>query len=289
MKRKILISILAVTLGILGIILVISSENTLTMHPKGVIAKDILDLICTNFVLMGLIIIPTFLLLFWVVWRYCIKNEHAVYDPHHSFGRMGPVLMWGLPCIIVIALSLVTWDATYKLNPYKPIDSEVKPLTVQVVALDWKWLFIYPELGIATLNYLHIPAHTPIHLQLTADDAPMNSFWIPQLCGQIYSMTGMTTQLYLMADEAGDYAGKAVEINGEGYSDMTFLVKAVAPMEFENWVQLAKESPLHLTEDVYKDLVKHFVKKDILLYSEVEKNLYHKIVHKYMYPTGSVL
>ena len=289
MKRKILIGIFAVALGILGIILVLFSEHALTIHPKGVIARDILDLICTNFILMGIIIIPTYLLLFWVVWRYCIKNQNAEYDPDHSGGRLSQVMLWGLPSIIVIVLALVTWDTTYKLNPYKPIDSEVKPLRVQVVALDWKWLFIYPEQGIATLNYLHIPAGTPIHLQLTADDAPMNSFWIPQLSGQIYSMAGMTTQLHLMADEPGDYAGKEVEINGDGYADMTFLVKATTPIDFENWVQLVKASPHHLTEDVYKELVKHFVKKDILLYSEVEENLYHKIVHKYMYPTGPVL
>ena len=289
MKRKILIGVLIAAIGLLGIIFVLSSENALTIHPKGVIARDILDLICTNFVLMGIIIIPTYLLLFWVVWKYCIKNENAVHDPHHTCRPIGQMMMWGLPCIIVIVMALITWDVTFKLNPYKPIESDAKPLTVQVVALDWKWLFIYPEQGIATLNYLHIPAGTPIHLELTADDAPMNSFWIPQLGGQIYSMTGMTTQLHLMADGPGDYAGKAVEINGDGYADMTFLVKATTHTEFENWVQLAKTSPYHLTEDVYQELVKHFVKKDILLYSEVEQNLYHKIVHRYMYPTGPVL
>lgn len=289
MKRKFLISILAVTIGIVGIFLVLSSENALTVHPKGIIARDILALIKTNFVLMGCIIIPTYLALFWVVWRYCIKNEHAVYDPEHTYGPIGQAMLWGGPCIIVIALSFVTWKATYKLNPYKPIASDAKPLIVQVVALDWKWLFIYPDQGIATLNYLHIPAATPIHLQLTADDAPMNSFWIPQLGGQIYSMAGMTTQLHLMADGPGDYVGREVEINGDGYSDMTFLVKAVAPHDFEKWVQLVKTSPHRLTEEAYKELVKHFVKRDILLYSEVEKNLYQKIVHKYMYPTRPVL
>lgn len=289
MKRKFLFSIFAIAIGILGIVFVLSSENAVTMHPKGVISRHILDLICTNFALMGLIIIPTYLALFWVVWRYCIKNENAEYDPDHSYGRTGQVVLWGLPCIIVIALSLITWGATYKLNPYKPIDSKVKSLTVQVVALNWKWLFIYPEQGIATLNYLHIPAQTPVHLELTADHAPMNSFWIPQLSGQIYSMAGMNTQLHIMADGPGDYVGKEVEINGDGYADMTFLVKSTTLADFENWVQLVKASPHHLTEDAYKELIKHFVKKDILLFSEVEKDLYHRIVHKYMYPTGPVL
>src|SRR5882672_6314828 len=111
MKRKFLLGILAAAIGILGIILVLSSENALVVHPKGIIAKNILDLICTNFYLMGLIIIPTYLVLFWVVWRYCIKNEDAVYDPHHSYGRIGQAILWGLPCIVVIMLALVTFRA----------------------------------------------------------------------------------------------------------------------------------------------------------------------------------
>ncbi len=289
MGKKILIGIILVVLGFLGIILVLSNENALSMHPRGIIARDILHLIWANFALMWIIIIPTYFLLFWVVWRYGLKNENAVLDPEHTSGTLGAVLMWGLPTLIVIPLALITWDATYKLNPYKPIASEVKPLTVQVVALDWKWLFIYPEQGVATLNYLHIPAHTPIHLQLTADHSPMNSFWIPQLSGQIYSMAGMTTQLHIMADKVGDYAGKEVEINGEGYADMTFAVRAVEPTEFGDWVQLVKASPHHLTADVYEQLTKHLVQKNILLYSEVEENLFHKIVHKYMYPIRKVL
>ena len=120
MKKKFIISIFAVAIGILGIIFVLSSENALTIHPKGVIARDILDLICTNFVLIGIIIIPTYLVLFWVVWRYCIKNEDAEYDPHHSYKRIGQVILWVLPCIIVIVMAPITRDATYKLNPYKP-------------------------------------------------------------------------------------------------------------------------------------------------------------------------
>ena len=137
--------------------------------------------------------------------------KQAEYDPDHTFGAIGELIMWGLPSIIVIVMAIVTWDATHRLNPYKPIESDVKPLIVQVVALDWKWLFIYPEQGIATLNFFHIPEQTPIHLKLSADGTPMNSFWIPQLSGQIYSMTGMTTQLYLMADGPGKYTGRLLK------------------------------------------------------------------------------
>lgn len=289
MKRTFLIGLLLVVLGVIGIVVVLIDENALVVHPRGVIAQSELELIITNIVLMLLIIIPTYILLFVVVWKYCIKNEQAKYDPKHTYGPVGELIMWGVPSIIVIALALVTWNATHKLNPYKPIESDVKPLAVEVVALDWKWLFIYPELGIATLNYLHIPEQTPIHFKLTADGAPMNSFWIPQLSGQIYSMTGMTTQLYLMADGPGEYRGRAVEINGEGYADMTFAVKSMPPKEFEDWVAQVKQSSFHLTEDVYEALVKPEVNKSLIPYSEVENDLYHKIIHKYMYPTKPVL
>ena len=289
MKRKFLIGILAVIVGVIGIVLVLSSENALIVHPKGIIAKSELELIITNIALMLTIIVPTYILLFVVVWKYCIKNEKAPYDPDHSYGLVGELLMWGLPSLVVAVMSLVLWNATHKLNPYKPIESDVKPITIEVVALDWKWLFIYPEQGVATLNYFHIPERTPIHFRLTADGAPMNSFWIPQLSGQIYSMTGMTSQLYLMADGTGDYAGRAVEINGEGYADMTFSVTSTSSKDFEEWIAQVKKSSLHLTQNTYDDLVKPEVNKSRLQFSEVEKDLFQKIVEKYMYPTQPVL
>jgi len=289
MKRNFFIGLFAVVLGVIGIVIVLSNENALVVHPKGIIAKNELELIITNIVLMLVIIVPTYLFLFAVVWKYCIKNEHAKYDPDHSYGPVGELIMWGLPSIVVAVMAVVTWDATHRLNPYKPLESHVKPLTVQVVALNWKWLFIYPEQGIATLNYFHIPERTPIHLKLAADGSPMNSFWIPQLSGQIYSMAGMSTQLNLMADGSGEYRGRAVEINGEGYADMTFPVKSTSQKDFEAWVTEVKQSPHHLTKDSYNELIKPAVNKSIILFSEVEKDLYHQIIHKYMYPTNPVL
>lgn len=287
--RKILIGLLLAIIGITGIVIVLASENALVVHPKGIIAQSELELIITNIVLMLTIIVPTYLLLSFVIWKYCIKNENAKYDPDHSFGPVGELIMWGLPSIIVVVMAIVTWNATHKLNPYKPIESEIKPLVVQVVALNWKWLFIYPEQGIATLNYFHIPDQTPIHLQLSADGTPMNSFWIPQLSGQIYSMTGMTTQLYLMADGPGEYMGRAVEINGEGYAGMTFPAKSSSQKDFDAWVAQIKKSSFHLTEDAYNELLKPAVNKSFIPFSEVDKDLYHKIIHKYMYPTKPVL
>ncbi len=289
MLKKLLIVLVAVLVGVIGIVIVLTNENAFVVHPKGIIAKQELELIITNIILMLTIIIPTYILLFWIVWKYCIKQDVSKYNPDHTSGPIGELMMWILPSIIVVIMAVVTWEKTHRLDPYKPLESEAKPLTVQVVALDWKWLFIYPELGIATLNYLYIPERTPIHLRLTADGSPMNSFWIPQLSGQIYSMTGMSTQLHLMADASGEYIGRAVEINGEGYADMTFSVKSATAENFEDWVKQVKSSPLRLTDNIYDNLVKPTVNRSILLFSSVEEDLYHKIIHKYMYPTKLVL
>lgn len=289
MKKKYLLGIFIILVGLLGIIFVITNENTLVFHPKGIVAHNQLKLIITNIILMMLILVPTTVLLFVIVWKYCIKNKNRSYDPHHSFGPKGELLMWLLPSIIVAVMAAITWKATHKLDPYKPLESDVKPLKVQVVALNWKWLFIYPEQEIATLNYFYFPEKTPVHLNLAADHSPMNSFWIPQLSGQIYSMAGMTTQLHLMADGPGEYAGRAVEINGEGYADMTFLAKSVPEKDFETWVEKVKQSTHQLTEESYNQLTKPAVNKEVILFSKVQKDLFHKIVHKYMYPTHPVL
>lgn len=289
MKKFLLLGLLAVVVGVIGITAVLASENALLVHPKGIISSSILELIIINISLMLVIIVPTYILLFTVVWKYCIKKDDAKYDPEHSFGLMGEVLMWGLPTLVVAVMSIVTWKATHALNPYKPIESDKKPLTIQIVALNWKWLFIYPEEGIGTLNYFHIPAKRPIHLKLAADNSPMNSFWIPELSGQIYAMTGMTTQLHMMADGPGDYVGRAVENNGEGYAGMTFTAKSSSEKDFDAWVAQVKRSRHHLTEDAYNELMKPSVNSSVIFYSKVKDGLYHKIVHKYMYPTKPVL
>jgi len=288
-KKYLITGLLVVIIGIIGIAIVLANENALVVHPKGIIAKSILELIATNILLMLIIIVPTYIFLFSVVWKYCIKKEGIKYDPNHSYGKTGELLMWGLPSIIVVVMAIITWNFTHKLNPYKPLESNIKPLIVQVVALNWKWLFIYPEQGIATLNDLHIPEQTPIHFKLTADNSPMNSFWIPQLSGQIYSMTGMTTQLHLMADGPGEYTGRAVEINGEGYAGMTFPAKSISHKDFDEWINQVKKSPHHLTENDYKELAKPFINRSVIYFSEVEQDLFQKIIQKYMYPTTPVL
>jgi cytochrome o ubiquinol oxidase subunit 2 len=186
-------------------------------------------------------------------------------------------------------MAVVTWHASHKLDPYKPLMSDVLPLEIQVVALDWKWLFIYPEEGVASVNFVQFPASTPIKLILTADGSPMNSFWLPQLSGQIYAMSGMVTPLHIMADMPGVYTGRAAEINGAGFADMTFVAKSTSQSDFDTWVKEVKQSPLKLNASVYNELVKPSQNNPITLYSSVEKELFHTIVVKYMDPTHAGL
>lgn len=283
MKRlRFAIGLFAILCAIVAIFFVLKSDNALLTHPEGIIARDELHLIKMNILLMLIVIAPTFALLFWIVWKYRSKNSKAQYAPEKTGGVFGQLVLWIIPSIIIALLSIIIWKSTHKLDPYRPIEGDVKPLTIQVVALDWKWLFIYPDLGIATLNFVQIPAATPIHLELTADGAPMNSFWVPQLSGQIYTMTGMITQLHLMADKPGIYAGRAAEINGKGLADMTFVIKSTSQSDFNAWVAIVKESPLQLTDPIYNELVKPSLNDPVKLYSNVEKDLFKKIVMKYM-------
>lgn len=290
MKRiKLVIGILAFIGFVLGIFFVLRNENALVVHPKGIIANSQLNVIVKIILLMLIVVVPTFIALFVVAWKYRAKNSKAEYDPEQSYGGVREALLWIIPAIVIAVMAVTTWNDTHQLDPYKPIKSDVEPLKIQVVALDWKWLFIYPEQQIAALNFVQFPAKTPVHFELAADSSPMNSFWIPQLSGQIYSMAGMITSLHMMADEPGEYSGRAAEINGKGYASMTFVAKSTSQAEFEDWVQEVKKSSHPLTDSLYNKLVKPSKKNPIALYSSVEENLFSKIVMKYMHPTQKKL
>lgn len=281
-RLKLLAAVLAVLCASCACFFVVSSDYAVVFHPKGIIASEELRLIITNVCLMLSVIIPTFILLLITAWKYRSTNRQHEYRPEHTVGMWGQLLLWAIPSVVIAIMAVHAWGATHDLSPYKPIKSEVKPLTIQVVALDWKWLFIYPEQGIASVNFFQFPAQTPIRFELSADNSPMNSFWIPQLSGQIYAMTGMITPLHIMADGPGEYSGKAAEINGEGYSDMTFVAKACSQEDFEAWVRYVQQSPLQLTVAEYDRLSKRSTDHPVLLYSSVEESLFHKIVMKPM-------
>ena len=273
----------AILSAVLAIFFVLKSDRALLTHPKGVIARSELKLITTNILLMLVVIVPTYFFLFWVAWKYRSKNAKSKQKSSPSQGPFRELILWIIPSIVVLVMAIITWKATHALDPYRKLESENKTLKIQVIALDWKWLFIYPEQGIATLNFVQFPEKTPIHFELAADNSPMNSFWIPQLSGQIYAMSGMVTPLHIMADGAGTYVGRASEINGEGFADMTFVVKSTSLSEFEEWVNTAKGSAFPLTHSTYETLLQKAVNNSVILYSDVEKDLFHHVVMKYMH------
>ena len=282
-KIKAVIGFLAVVGGLLAIFFVLRDEKALLTHPKGIIAHRQWQVISTNYIIMFTIVIPVFIFLGITVLKYRSRNSNTKEQAKQPHRFMREWMLWVIPMPFVAVLIYLTWNVAHELDPFVPIKSEHKPITIQVVALDWKWLFIYPEQEIATVNFVQFPVHIPVNFRLAADGSPMNSFWIPQLSGQIYAMTGMVTPLHIKAHEIGEYSGRAAEINGKGYASMTFVAKATSEQEFDQWVTQVKKSSLKLTEKEYTELLNASEKHPITLYSHVLDGLFDKIVMKYMF------
>lgn len=281
-KVKIALIVVAILSGILAVYYEVCSPSTLVFHPKGLIAHEELELIRTNIGWMLVIILPTLLWLLVTAWRSRVDSSTISDERSSPFVQ---ALLWLVPSSVIVVMSIITWNAAHRLDPSLAIPSKARPLTIQVVALDWKWLFIYPEQHIATLNFFQFPENTPIQFKLTADGTPMNSFWLPEMSGQIYAMTGMVNTLNIMADGPGEYRGRAVEINGEGYADMTFTAKSSSQAEFDTWVKKVIASSKPLSHDAYQELRKRGIDSAPMLYSSVEKDLFDKIVMYYMEPS----
>lgn len=280
------IAVLA-AIGLVSFLIVyIRSHNMGVFNPKGIIAFAERDLIVTTVLLMLIVVVPVFILLGVFVWKYRAGNTKATYTPDWHSNIVLEIIWWAIPTIIIVILAALTWNSSHALDPFKPLDSNVKPITIQVVALDWKWLFIYPEQNIATVNFVQFPKDTPINFEITAD-APMNSFWIPQLGGQIYAMAGMTTRLHLMASEEGSYAGASANFSGPGFSGMKFVAKASSQDDFDQWVKTVRNSPIALSRDEYNELAKKSTNNPVQYYALVEEKLYNTIIMKFMAPAAA--
>ncbi len=259
------------------------SKNMVVLDPKGLIALQQRDLLLITTLLMLTVVVPVLVLAVVISWKYRAGNEKAKYDPNWDHSTALECIWWGFPCLIVILLSVLTFKSCLDLDPFKPLDSDVKPVKIQVVALQWKWLFIYPEHNIACVNFVQFPEKTPINFEITAD-APMNSFWIPQLGGQIYAMPGMNTKLHLIASEIGDYRGSSSNISGNGFAGMIFTAKASDQEEFESWVRSVQGSSESLTLDAYDKLTLPTEYVPVSVYSLKDEHLYESIIMKYMMP-----
>ncbi len=273
--------------GICILVFFVAQPSHITLfHPKGLIAQKETQLIITFLLLMLCIGLPSIALTFFTAWKFRSTNPKATYNPDTKQNLLLEIFWWLIPSVIVLILATITWQDTHALDPLKPIQSSVKPLTIQVVALQWKWLFIYPEQQVATVNYIAFPVNTPITFQLTAD-APMNSFWIPSLGGQMYAMNGMVNQLHLKADTIGEYQGSDAEISGKGFTGMRFIAKSTTQNDFSTWVQMVKKSKNILTKKGYVTLSQPSENTPPTYYSSVEKDLYNLIVMKDMKPNVS--
>jgi cytochrome o ubiquinol oxidase subunit 2 len=250
------------------------------LYPSGLIASSELSLIYTALLLLIIVVIPVFLLAFFFAWRYRASNIRALYLPEWEHGAMSELVWWAVPIEIVLVLGALTYTSTHELDPHRAIASIEAPLTIQVVALPWQWLFIYPEEGIATLNTLTIPVSRPVHFMITAD-APMNSFWIPALGGQIYAMTGMSTTLNLIADHTGTFRGLSANYSGEGFNNMHFVVSALPAPDFNTWATETRTSPGDLTMAEYERIRLPSTSSVPVYYRSVAPDLYSAVLARF--------
>lgn len=253
------------------------------LFPKGKIGIEQRNLLLLIQGLMLLIILPVYILTFVFSWRYWAQNPKGKYDPDLVDNKIAEFIWWGIPLVMTLIVAGLTWVKTYQLDPFRPIESDQKTITIQVVALQWKWLFIYPEEKIASVNFFQFPEKTPIHFEITAD-APMNSFWIPDLGGQIYAMPKMKTELYLIADEAGDFTGRSANLSGEGFAGMHFVSRASSKEDYQRWLESAKQAAKILSWEEYSQLASPSKNNPVDIFQLKDDTLFMQIIHKYMYP-----
>jgi cytochrome o ubiquinol oxidase subunit 2 len=258
-------------------LLVTSCQPTGILDPQGPIASAERLLLINSTAIMLVVVIPVILATFAFTWWYRSSNVRASRSPDESYEGRLEFVLWSIPALIVILLGGVIWIGSHQLDPRAPIPADAKPLRVDVVALDWKWLFIYPDQGIAAVNQLVVPAGTPINFRLTSATV-MNSFFVPQLGSQIYTMGGMTTHLNLLADEPGEYPGFSANFSGDGFSDMRFIAKAVPAGDFDRWVATARGTGSALDDAGYSELAKPSKAVPPATYRSVDPKLFERIV-----------
>ncbi|MEM7004477.1 MAG: ubiquinol oxidase subunit II [Pseudomonadota bacterium] len=280
LRKALSILVVALTAALSGCELVV-------LDPAGDVATQQGQLIVYSTVLMLIVIVPVMALTIFFALHYRASNKKARYEPEWDHSISLEIVVWSVPLAIISCLAGLTWVATHRLDPYEPlrrisadvaVDPEVEPLQIQVVALDWKWLFIYPEQGIATVNEVAAVVDRPIEFQLTSDTV-MNSFYVPALSGMIYAMAGMQTELNAVINEPGTYRGFSANYSGAGFSQMRFDFKGLNPDDFDGWVKDVKESQAYLSENEFVELARPSVGNAVEYYTAFEPNLWDKIVN----------
>jgi cytochrome o ubiquinol oxidase subunit 2 len=269
-------------LPLLGSLLLLAACSRDVLNPAGDVALQQRNLIYASTALMLLIIVPVILLIVLFAWRYRASNKDATYDPDFDHSTSLELVIWSAPLLIIIALGALTWSSTHLLDPFRPldriasgrpIDPKTAPLRVQVVSLDWKWLFIYPEQGIATVNELVLPVDRPVRFDITSSNM-MNSFYAPTLAGMVYAMPGMRSTLHAVLNRPGEYEGFSANYSGAGFSDMRFRFRGVDEKGFGEWVQGALREGKPLGREEYLVLEKPSEREPVRHFREVPADLY---------------
>jgi cytochrome o ubiquinol oxidase subunit II len=251
------------------------------LDPHGPIASAEWLLLINSTAIMLVVVVPVIVATLAFAWWYRSSNPHAVRSLEQSYEGRIEFVVWSIPALTVILLGGVIWIGTHQLDPRVPIPGKSNPLRVDVVALDWKWLFIYPDQRVAAVNQLVIPTETPVEFRLTSATV-MNSFFVPQLGSQIYTMSGMTTHLSLLADEPGEYPGFSANFSGDGFSWMRFVVKSVPVGDFNAWLEETRASGSGLDDSSYSELAKPSTDVPPTTYRSVEPKLFDRIIEQTM-------
>lgn len=261
----------------LASLLVLAGCTGGVLDPKGPVSLGNSTLLIDSVAIMLAIVIPTIIATIAFAWWFRASNTKARRLPDWEFSGSIEIVVWAIPLLTILLLGGVAWIGSYAFDPFKAVEGKGKPLEVQVVSLDWKWLFIYPEQGVASINELAVPAGRPLHLTLTSSSV-MNAFFVPQLGSMIYTMNGMATQLWLRADEKGEYLGLSSHYSGEGFPDMHFAVKSMAPEQFDAWVGQAHASTSRLDNVAYNRLARQSLKDPVSMYGGVDAGLFERVV-----------
>jgi cytochrome o ubiquinol oxidase subunit II len=256
------------------------------LQPKGPIGAANAKILLNAVGIMLAIVVPTIVALVVIGWWFRASNTRARYQPSFVYSGRLEIIVWSIPLLVIMFLSGLTWLGSHQLDPFVPIASNAKdpPLEVQVISLDWKWLFIYPQQRVASVNELVIPAGTPVHFFLTSASV-MNQFFVPQLGSMIATMNGMQTQLHLQADHPGNYYGLSAQFSGDGFSGMHFTVRAVTPDDFQHWVGATQQSggPV-LDRNSYFDLLRESCNVAPFAYSSADPNLFAAVLKNSLPP-----
>jgi cytochrome o ubiquinol oxidase subunit II len=263
--------------------LLAAASDTSILQPAGPVARSARLMLLDSLTIMLAIVLPTLVVTLFFAWWFRASNARARYRPDWTYSGRLELLIWSIPTLVILFLGGVIWLGSHALDPARPLASARKPLEVQVVALDWKWLFIYPSQGIASVNELVLPAGVPVHFSITSASV-MNAFFVPELGSMIYAMHGMVTQLNLMSERPADLRGASAQFSGDGFSDMHFMVHAVPEPAFAAWVERVRQSGPPLDRHAYLALAVQSRNVRPFTYRSIEPELFHAIVMQQLPP-----